>query len=233
MNIFYKHRISTISVIFAFIPILAIGQNYGNAAKLQSLQSPREEPDAEKSYRTIGKNNFAVHLSADMGGENGAVAVLLSGGYAKNFGNPEKEGYFFSGELRAKAGSLIDIKDRMALVGKSPVYSGTLAGGSVAVRAYMEVSAGQFLYLEGEYGAMYEYIKAKYKTNNAKISKSGGFIVPQTGLKLGMRSGRLSLYLGYLYFNHTHGVNRLIPKEFKITDSKEGTGIEFGFGYYF
>jgi hypothetical protein len=233
MNIFYKHRISTISVIFAFIPILAIGQNYGNAAKLQSLQSPREESGAAKSYRTIGKNNFAAHLSADMGGEDGAIALLFSGGYEKNFGNPEKEGYFFSGELRAKAGSLIDITDGMALLEKYPVYKGTLAGGSVAARAYMEVSAGLFLYLEGEYGVMYEYINAKYKINQTKISKSGGFIVPQTGLKLGVRYGQLSFYAGYLYFNHTRGVNRLVPEEFKIVDSKEGTGIEIGFGCYF
>jgi hypothetical protein len=215
-----------LSVLFAFIPVLAFSQ-------IQSLQSPREEPSAEKSYRTIGKNNFAAHLSADMGGKNGAVALLFSGGYAKNFGEPEKNGYFFSGELRAKAGTLIDITDEMELLEKYLVYKGTLAGGSVVMRAYIEVSAGLFLYLEGEYGAMYEYINAKYKINNTKISKSGGFIVPQTGLKLGMRAGHLSLYLGYLHFNHTRGVNRLVPKEFKIVDSKEGTGIEAGFGFYF
>jgi hypothetical protein len=223
-----------IFILLAFIPILAISQNYDNTVKLQSLQSPREETDAEKSYRMIGKNNFAAHLSGDIGDmDNGAIAILFSCGYERNFGKPEKNGYFFSGELRAKMGKLMDIKDGARLLEKYPAYSGSLAGGSVAVRAYMEVAEGGFLYLEGEYGAMYEYINAKYKVNNAEIHKSGSFIVPQTGLKLGIRYGYLSLYVGYLYFNHTRGVNRLVPEKFKIVDSKEGTGLEFGFGCYF
>jgi hypothetical protein len=197
------------AILFAFIPVLAICQSNENVVKLQRFQNNQnKESNVEKSYRAIEKNNFAAYMSIDMGNiEKGAIAILFSGGYEKNFGNPRRNGYFFSGELRVKVGRLIDLMGRTELLTKQLVYDGMLTGGSIAIRAYTEVLESLFIYLEGEYGAMYEYINVEYKINNAEINKSDSFVVPQTGLKVGMRSGRLSLYLGYLYFNHTRAVN--------------------------
>jgi hypothetical protein len=95
-------------LLFTFIvPVFSFGQNNGK----MTYKSQSNESDAEKSYRTIGRNNFALHLSGDMGRlDDGAMAFLFSSGYEKNFGRPEKNGYFFSGELRAKTGKLMDIR---------------------------------------------------------------------------------------------------------------------------
>jgi hypothetical protein len=192
--------------------------------------------DAKQPEYRIGRNNFSVGISGGAGSlDKGGGALFFMAGFEKVSGQPEREGYFFSGEIRARAGVLWDIKTDLERLNGRMSYSGSLAGLSIAVRPFMEIFEGNFLYLEGEWGLMYEYIETRIKNAAANVSakNSGRYIVPQYGVKLGLRAGKWSVFAGCYYFNHTRGVNRLVPKEFKIVDSKEGLGGELGMGFYF
>ncbi|MDR1525250.1 MAG: hypothetical protein LBS79_08385 [Tannerella sp.] len=185
----------------------------------------------------IGRNNLVAGFSVtlDPTEEEGGGAPFVMVGIEKTFGRPE-EGYFFAGEIRGRAGILWDKKSVLTgSLSREMKYRGNLAGVSVAVRPAMEISEKHFLYLEGELGLMYEYITIRIKGNNNNVIKrnSGGYIVPQSGVRLGVRSGKLSMFAGYYHFNHTNAVNRLVPKEYKVVNSHEGIGGELGFGFYF
>ena len=177
----------------------------------------------------IGKNNFAGGFSAASGNfDEGACVVFFMAGYERIVGSPEKNGYFFSGELRARTGMLWELMSDPKMS-----YSGKTAGLSIAVRPYLEIFEGNFLFLEGEFGYMYEYMTAKITQSRITDKNSSGSIVPQYGVKLGDRAGKLSISLGIYYFNHTRAVNRLIPREYKIVDSREGLAGELGVSFYF
>jgi hypothetical protein len=216
------------------IPVFSQNEYHDN-------KKPKQDSNAEAMGYKIGRNNLVAGISIGVSPVEGSSGVLLvMAGFEKTFGRPE-EGYFFAGEIRGRAGMLWDTKsDHEILTGalsSKMGYWGHLAGVSVAVRPAMEISSDEkiFLYLEGELGLMYEYINTRIKGNNNNIIKrnSGGYIVPQYGVKLGMRRGKLSISAGFYYFNHTRAVNRLVPKEYKVSNSKEGICGELGFGFYF
>jgi hypothetical protein len=219
----------------SWVPVFSQSENH------DSRKSKRESNTDESEYK-IGKNNlmagFSVAMNPDLEGGSGVLFVM--GGFEKTFG-PLSEGYFFAGEIRARAGMLIDGKSDYGILTGSlnskMKYSGNLAGISVAFRPAMEISETEkiFLYLEGELGLMYEYITTQIKGNSSGIIQrnAGGYIVPQYGVRLGLRSGKLSVFAGFYHFNHTTAVNRLVPKEYKVVNSREGIGGEIGFGFYF
>ncbi|MDR2145799.1 MAG: hypothetical protein LBE91_04995 [Tannerella sp.] len=209
----------------------------------------------QTDYR-VDKDRFTAGISGTVSPENllsgllssgdegssessgGGGAIFLFGGFGKTIGDPVRNGYFFSGEIRARVGLLSDGGDQYFDIGDREhfmSYNGTLAGLSVLFRPNFEIAAESYVYLEGEFGFMYEYIRTKIgMENNLVIAQnSGGYIVPQYGVKLGLRYKRFGLSIGYHYFNHTTAVNKLNPKEYKIVNSQEGVGGELGFCFFF